>query len=78
MSEFHAKVPQANASEGIAPGPYVAARAGFEPVTIRTKCDESTSEPLRPMTGLYLKGLGMWMVIKVLSYTCYYLTIPRR
>src|SRR6218665_345937 len=29
-------------------GPYVAARAGFDPATIRTKDDESTTEPPRP------------------------------
>src|SRR6218665_2459407 len=27
---------------------YVAARAGFEPTTLRTKSDESTNEPPRP------------------------------
>ena len=35
-SEFHAKAPQAIASEGLAQGPYVAARAGFEPTTLQT------------------------------------------
>ena len=33
----HAEAPQATASEGLAHGPYVAARAGFEPATHRTK-----------------------------------------
>src|SRR6218665_1331470 len=37
----------ATASEGLAQGPYVAARAGFEPTTLRTKGVESTNEPLR-------------------------------
>ena len=41
--EFHAKAPQATASEGLAQGPYVAARAGFEPTTLQTKGDESTN-----------------------------------
>ena len=41
MSEFHAEVPQATASEGLARGPYVAAGARFEPTTLRMKCDES-------------------------------------
>ena len=31
MSEFHAEVPQATVSEGLAHGRYVVARAGFEP-----------------------------------------------
>ena len=45
VSEFHAEAPQATASEGLAQGPYVAARAGFEPMTPRMKGDESTNEP---------------------------------
>ena len=47
-SEFHAKAPQATESEGLAQGPYVAARAGFEPTTLRPKGDETTNEPPRP------------------------------
>ena len=47
MSEFHAEAPQATVSQGLAQGPYVAARAGFEPATLRTRVDESTSEPPR-------------------------------
>ena len=42
MSEFHAKAPQATASEGLAQGPCVVARVGFEPMTLRTKGGEST------------------------------------
>jgi len=37
-----------NWSEGLAQGPYVAARARFEPTALRTKGDESTNEPARP------------------------------
>ena len=48
MSEFQAEVAQATVSEGLAQGPYVAARAGFEPTTLRTKGDESTNEPSYP------------------------------
>ena len=44
MSEFHAEAPQATVSEGLAQGPYLAARTGFEPVM---KGDESTNEPPR-------------------------------
>jgi len=32
--EFHAEAPQATAIEGLVQGPYVAAKAGFEPVYI--------------------------------------------
>jgi len=45
VSEIHAEVPQATASEGLAQGSYVAARAGFEATTLLTKGDESTNEP---------------------------------
>ena len=48
VSEFQAEVPQTTASEGLAHGPYLAARTGFEPATLRTKGVESTNEPPRP------------------------------
>ena len=35
-------------SEGLAHGPYVAARAGVEPTTLRTKGVDSTKAPPRP------------------------------
>ena len=53
LSEFHAEVPQAIASEGLAQGPCVAARVGFEPATLRMKGDESTNEPPRPIRFSY-------------------------
>ena len=43
MPESHEEVPQATVSEVLAQGPYVAARAGFEPVTVRTKGVEFTN-----------------------------------
>ena len=48
VSEFHAKAPQATASEGVAQGPYVAARVGLEPATLWTKGVETTNEPPCP------------------------------
>ena len=42
--EFHATAPQATASEGLAKGPYVAARAGFEPTTLWMKVDVPSNE----------------------------------
>src|SRR6218665_2209305 len=48
VSEFHAEAPQATASEGVAQGPYVAARARFEPTILKMKGDESTNEPPCP------------------------------
>jgi len=41
-------VSQTTASEGLAQGPYVTDRAGYEPATLRTKGVECTSEPPRP------------------------------
>jgi len=48
VSEIHAKVPHATAGEGLALGPYVAARAGFKPTTFQMKGVESTNEPSHP------------------------------
>src|SRR6218665_2791378 len=41
------RIATGTASEGLAQGPYVAARAGFEPATLRTKGVESTNEQPR-------------------------------
>src|SRR6218665_122865 len=48
MSEFYAEAPQTTASEALAPGPYVAATAGFEPTTLRSTGIDSTNEPHTP------------------------------
>src|SRR6218665_1188074 len=48
VSEFHVEAPQATASAGLAQGPYVAVRAGFESMIFRAKGVESTNEPSRP------------------------------
>ena len=42
------KALQAPASEGLAQGPYMAARAGFDPTTLRSKGIDSTNTPPRP------------------------------
>jgi len=39
---------QATAIEGLATGPYVAARMEFEPATLGTKGTEPNTEPPRP------------------------------
>ena len=44
VSEFHAEAPLPTANEGLAQGPYVAAKAGLEPATLWTKGAESTNE----------------------------------
>jgi len=48
-TEFHVEAPQATVSEGLAQGPYVAARAVFEPTTLWTEGLESTNKPPHPM-----------------------------
>jgi len=40
VSEFHAEATQAAVSEGLAQGPYLEVRTGFEPTILRTKGDE--------------------------------------
>ena len=47
VPEFHTEAPQSTASEGLAQGPYVAARAGFKAATLRMKGDEFTNESPR-------------------------------
>src|SRR6218665_581244 len=52
VSELIREALQATASEGLAKSPYVAARVGFEPSTLRTKDAELTTEPpLSPIHG---------------------------
>ena len=48
VPEFHAEAPQATVSEGLAQGSYVAARAGVEPMTLRTKDIDSNNAPHAP------------------------------
>src|SRR6218665_3326271 len=45
---------QATAGKGLAQGPYVTARAGVEPTTLRLKVIDSTKAPSRPTLCLYL------------------------
>src|SRR6218665_295299 len=46
---LHAETLQATASEGLAQGLYMAARAGFEPATFRSTGIDSTNAPPRPL-----------------------------
>jgi len=45
--EFHAEALHSTVSEGLAQGPYVAARAGVEPITLLTKGVASSNAPMR-------------------------------
>ena len=42
---LHAEALQATVSEGLAQGPYAAARVGFEPATLQSKGSDSTNAP---------------------------------
>ena len=59
VSDFAPEAPQATASEGLAKGPYVAVRAGFEPATLRTKFAESTNEPPDPTMMMIMMMMMM-------------------
>src|SRR6218665_484878 len=52
VSELHAEAPQASAGKGLAQGPYVTARAGVEPTTLRLIVIDSTKAPSRPTGAL--------------------------
>src|SRR6218665_477434 len=49
VAEFHAEAPQTTASEGLTKGPYVAAKAGIEPMPLRTKGVDSTNASPTPL-----------------------------
>src|SRR6218665_2330472 len=57
VSEVHAETPQPILSEGLAQGPYVAARAGVEPMTLRTKGVNSTNGPPCPTKFLLMRKM---------------------
>ena len=45
---YHAEALQATVIEGLAQGPYMAARVGFEPATLWAQGTELTTEPPHP------------------------------
>ena len=52
---LHPEALQTTASEELAQGPYVAAKAGFEPTTLRSKSIDSTNAPSRPtLFGIFV------------------------
>ena len=68
MSEFHAEAPQAiTVSEELVQGPYLAARAGVEPMTLRTKGVDSA--PPLPHVTMYVISLPS-RTIAVHEYLC--------
>jgi len=71
VPEFHAEVPQATVKEGLAQGPYAVARAGVEPMTLRTKGVDSANAPPTPqvhqdhriLTHLTVIGTNKWLAV---------------
>src|SRR6218665_1358893 len=57
MQPFRAPhhVIQATTSEGLAQGPYVVARVGFEPATFHTQGTEPATEPPHPTIHIRVK-----------------------
>jgi len=62
--EFHAEAPQAPVSEGFAQGPYVVARAGFEPMTLRRK---ATNLPVSPQRYYYYYSIYYYCICSKVS-----------
>jgi len=55
---FTPKRQRETSSEGLAQGVYYAVRAGFEPATFRTKCNESINEPPCPTNHVLSESDG--------------------
>jgi len=68
VSESHAEASQATASEGLAQGPYVAARAVFQPVTLRTK---ATNLPMSHHVCMYVTMYEYTFIVCVYSLCVY-------
>src|SRR6218665_3354116 len=63
---------QATVGEGLAQGPYVTARAGVEPTTLRLKVIDSTNAPSRPtiMDASLNKRINPRATLMILVITC--------
>src|SRR6218665_919816 len=64
--EFHAEVPQATMSEGLAQGPYLVARVGVETMNLRTKGVDSTNVPPTPHN--YLMYIAFLILSRILLH----------
>src|SRR6218665_1004349 len=56
---LHAEALQAIAGKGLAQGPYMAARAGFEPMTLRSNGVVSTNAPPCPIVCSLLLNITL-------------------
>jgi len=63
VSEFDAEAPQATESEGLAQGPYLAAKTGLKPTTFQTKAVESTNNA--PLSYLFKVSIVLLSVYYV-------------
>jgi len=70
VSKFHAEAQQATESEGLAKDPYVAARAGFQPMTLRTIGNESNNNNFLTCTTNTHLYSNLFACSKF-SYLCY-------
>ena len=65
VPEFHVKLPQETVSEGFAQGPYVAATAGIEPMTLRTKDSTNAAPRTNQLLLLLLLLQPTWVASNV-------------
>ena len=71
MSEFHAEAPQAIVSEALAQGPYVAAKAGFEPTTLLSRgIDSTNAEPRSTHVILQMLRNAQGVGILLFHFSC--------
>src|SRR6218665_785681 len=61
---------QATAGKGLAQGPYVAARAGVEPTTLRLKVIVLTKAPPRPTTTEMAETSLLYIEVRRVSFEC--------
>src|SRR6218665_3879652 len=73
---LHAEALEATASEGLAQGPYVVARAGFEPLTLWSKGIDSTNAPPCPTYVCMYVCMQLCMCINVcMLHVCMYVSM---
>src|SRR6218665_2657781 len=63
VSEFHAEAHRQLVGKGLAQGPYVTARAGVEPTTLRLKVIDSTKAPSRPILRTHQSRISCYLSI---------------
>src|SRR6218665_2329004 len=66
----HAEALQAIAGKGLAQGPYMAARAGFEPTTLRSNDVASTNAPPCPTVDACVMHACMFVCMYVTMHVC--------